>query len=628
MFVMRRCPGWLLAFVCFFYGLHLPAQEAFFKIKVPAVEPEERICFCLYTVHNATLKMTAQLYPLAGNEPRRVSLEIKGNDGWKKVVRADVNPDGWTALLRVEDWDMGRDIPYRVNHNDCAFYTGLIRKDPVEKEEIVVAAFTGNSIYPQHGGDIPRDDIVKNVKALKPDLLFFSGDQVYDHSRHYAYWLKFGRDFGEIIRNIPTVTIPDDHDVGQGNIWGSSGKKSTSPSGNDGGYYMPVAYVQEVERAQTSHLPDPFDPRPVKRGIGVYYTSLNVGGVDFAILEDRKFKTGWLEVLDEKLVGRDAIMGTMRPHSFVTDDYDPASLDVPEAKLLGERQLAFLDSWARNWDRSVMKCVLSQTCFCDSADRYYEPERRRYVDFDCNGWPQSGRNRALIAMRKCFAFHINGDTHLGSVFQHGVTAWNDAAFSFTVPSIANLYMRWWAPDRPGRNRLPGAPEYTGEHLDGFGNKVTCWAVANPSVKADPRNPDFKKQLTVRAAGFGVVRFNKKTRKITMACWPRHVDVSKPAAKQYPGWPLTIDQLDNYGRHAVAYLPTLHFTNVTDPIVWVQDASNFEYVYALRIRGNRFRPKVFKWGKYAISIKKAGSWKTLEGIEAIGKDVDATIEITF
>ncbi len=34
-----------------------------------------------------------------------------------------------------------------------------------------------------------------------------------------------------------------------------------------------------VQRVQTSHLPDPFDPTPVLQGIGVYYTDLQWGGV-------------------------------------------------------------------------------------------------------------------------------------------------------------------------------------------------------------------------------------------------------------------------------------------------------------------------------------------------------------
>ena len=114
-----------------------------------------------------------------------------------------------------------------VGLDGAAVYAGLIRRDPINKDEIVMVAFTGNSIYKPHGGDIARTDIVENVKKLDPDLLFFSGDQVYDHRHHLAYWLRFGRDFGEIIRNRPTITIPDDHDAGQANLWGASARNQT-----------------------------------------------------------------------------------------------------------------------------------------------------------------------------------------------------------------------------------------------------------------------------------------------------------------------------------------------------------------------------------------------------------------
>ena len=51
----------------------------------------------------------------------------------------------------------------------------------------------------------------------------------------------------------------------------------------DGGYRYPVKYVNQVQRQQTTSLPDPVDPEPVSRNIGVYFTRLNVGGVDFAL---------------------------------------------------------------------------------------------------------------------------------------------------------------------------------------------------------------------------------------------------------------------------------------------------------------------------------------------------------
>ncbi len=47
-----------------------------------------------------------------------------------------------------------------------------------------------------------------------------------------------------------------------------------------------------MERTETSHLPDPYDPRPLQQGIHRYHTDLVYGRVSFAVLEDRKFKTG------------------------------------------------------------------------------------------------------------------------------------------------------------------------------------------------------------------------------------------------------------------------------------------------------------------------------------------------
>ena len=76
-------------------------------------------------------------------------------------------------------------------------------------------------------------------------------------------------------------------------------------------------------------------------------------------------------------------------------------LDVPKAKLLGDRQLKFLREWGANWTGTDMKAVLSQTVFCGGA--HIHRDKRLKVDLDSNGWPQSGRNRALSEIRKCFA---------------------------------------------------------------------------------------------------------------------------------------------------------------------------------------------------------------------------------
>ncbi|NIO63436.1 MAG: hypothetical protein GTO35_12985 [Gammaproteobacteria bacterium] len=225
-------------------------------------------------------------------------------------------------------------------------------------------------------------------------------------------------------------------------------------------------------------------------------------------------------------------------------------------------------------------------------------------------------------MRKAFAIHICGDQHLGTLIHHGIDEWNDAVYSVCVPSIANLYLRWWIPLQPGKNREPGAPEYLGEFVDGLGNKINMLAVANPSPE---RNHD---PLTTRAAGFGVVKFNKKTREITIECWPRNVDITDLGAKQYPGWPRTIKQEDNYGRKAVAYLPTIQVRGMRNPVVQVIDESKEKIVYTLRINGTSYRPKVFKKGKYTVKIGELGTdkMKTLKGIRSLAPNKTKKIRV--
>ena len=68
-------------------------------------------------------------------------------------------------------------------------------------------------------------------------------------------------------------------------------------------------------------------------------------------------------------------------------DYDPDSVDVPEAVLLGERQLKFLDTWGQDWKGADMKVALSQTIFCGGAHIHGKVGGRLHADLDSNGWP-------------------------------------------------------------------------------------------------------------------------------------------------------------------------------------------------------------------------------------------------
>ena len=582
----------------------LPGQ----RLVHPKPAPKDKIGFILYTVSNKTLKLTAHLYELAKEESREIKLEAKIDGKWKPVATSTVRENeyknrakarAWNALFRVEKWDTTKDIPVRVVALDgVATYEGLIRKDPIGKEEIVVAAFTGNSN--QERGLKP--DIIKNVLAHKVDLLFFSGDQSYDHRNHYRAWMLFGRQFGELTRQCPTVCLPDDHDVGMGNIWGSNGKKSKTGAGDDGGFYMPVPYVNEVYFAQTAHMPDPYDPTPILRDISVCYGSFKVGGVDFAIIEDRKFKTGPKEVITKEIKTWPGRV------DFITDPtVDIKTVDFPNAKLLGDRQLKFLNAWSKNWTGAEMKCVLSQTVLANAAHAFFHDDRFVVADMDSNGWPQTGRNKALAEIRRGYAFMICGDQHLATVLHHGIDEFNDAGWSFCVPSIVNYYKRWWNPRSkpllPSGRKSP--LKNLGSYYDGFLNRVTMQAYANPGAAATIT----KSKHAETASGHGIVRFNKAKRTITMECWPRGSDVTQPDAKQYPGWPVTVTQADNYGRKAKAWLPKLTIAGKADPVVQIIDEATKKTVYTIRIKGNTVQPKVFKAGTYTILVGEGKSLRS-------------------
>lgn len=85
-------------------------------------------------------------------------------------------------------------------------------------------------------------------------------------------------------------------------------------------------------------------------------------------------------------------------------------------------------------------------------------------------------------MRKGFALHVAGDQHLGFAARYGVEAFGDAGYVLTAPAGGNLWPRRWFPPEPGVNPMPWSPRNTGHFLDGFCNRITVLAVANPTSR--------------------------------------------------------------------------------------------------------------------------------------------------
>jgi len=638
-----------------------------------------------HTLNRKVLKLTTQMMPVGKNDPLDILFHYKPKDqnDWKNEVSAKINPAGYVATFKVDQWNDLKDYDYRVIYHfkdnegiDQEYvYGGTIRKNPKDKDEIVVAAFTGNNntswqsnAYDKTSLFFPHEDLTAQVAKHQPDFLFYSGDQLYEGSPSppdrsggessmldYLYkWYLWCWAHRDLTRNTPSVSIPDDHDVFHGNLWGDGGSiPPEEPEGgiypshyrggfeshwiqDQGGYRMGTEFVNMVERTQTSHLPDPYDPTPIKNDIGVYYTSINYGGISFAVLEDRKFKSP-----PAKILYRDKIINGFSQ----IENYDATKADRPDAILLGERQLQFIKDWAADWEDTYMKVSLTQTIFAnvssypdsfktDAGTPRLPPLPQGVIpkdysiakDMDSNGWPQSGRNRALREFRKGFTFMIGGDQHLGSVVHHGIDNWEDAGISFCVPSVANVWPRRWFPPSPGLNHEPGKPEYTGRYFDGFGNRITVYAVSNPY-----KSGIYPEELHDRAPGYGIVKFNKKNRTITIECWPRHVDPSHPDAVQYPGWPLTFDISDFYNQSVLTWLPTIRVNNLEEPpVIQIIDEQSNEIVYTVRAKDLIFTPKVYKYGLYTLKIGEPGTLKIqkLTGVKSLSNPQTDTLEINF
>ncbi len=572
------------------------AKRAAARILDLNVPRDHTVAFALYTQQGGVLKLSAQLYPLLPTEPRVARLAVERNGRWQEIATADVHELGWSAHFRVAHWDDTQTVKYRVLHGQTASFEGTIRRDPVDKAEIVVANLSCNSRHTPG----PRAEIVEGLRRHDPDLLFFGGDQTYHHTEHTAGWLEFGLQFRDVMRDRPTVCIPDDHDVGHGNLWGEGGGRSTDRGGADGGYTYPAAYVNMVQRAQSWNLPDPVDPTPVAQGIEVYFTRLRVGGVDFAILEDRKFKTGPLGSIPQQ---------GPRPDHITDESYDPKTVDVPGLELLGERQMKFLRAWTQDWSGAEMKAILSQTAFCGAVHLHGKERGRLLADLDCNGWPQTGRNHALREIRRARATHLCGDQHLAVAVKHGIDEDRDGPYGFTSPALVNtVYPRWWHPkdERPGPNPVSDSPlPWTGDFKDGLGNRIFMMAYANPQDMADEK---------ARADGYSLARFHKQTGKVTFECWPRF-----PTGAQFPGWPITVNGDDNDGRKPVAWLPEIIVEGAGRPVIQVIDEASGEILYTVRARSARFQPPVYSHGPFTVKVgKDRPDGSTVKGVRAAAK----------
>lgn len=525
------------------------------KVGGPQVEahPDQTfgpILWTQYTLSRGTLKVAALFPPLGDSDDWTSRLQVRQSDGrWKTAAEAPIERLSRTAVFRIDDWDDRSDREYRVAYRwlgEDRYWGGVVRRDPRDERELKVGVFSCD-----HGEVFPQHRLVGNVAIQDPDIVFFAGDQIYEVYGGFGvargkpseeamldylrkYW-QFGWTWRSILKDRPSIISPDDHDVFQGNIWGQGGRPlPVSADGRgfeNGGFLMEADWVNAVQRTQAGHLPDAVDPEPCEGGIEVYFTELRYGGASFAIIEDRKFKTGPGSILtpEQRAQGAD----------------QPEMLDVEGAELLGTRQEAFLRELVADSADADFRFVCTQTIFCKATTHAGGNLDRRLIDLDCGGWPQSGRRVALSILQPVRdVIMLHGDQHIGSLLRHGIDDWEDGPLAFMVPGTSNGFPRAWWPEHAGENHQPGAPEWTGRYRDGLGNRMTVLGVANPepnsNTRGGKRGLDAEEVAHRKGSGHGLVVLDREARTATFEIWRHAFDARQPRPEdQFPGFPVKI-----------------------------------------------------------------------------------------
>ncbi|MDX1285672.1 MAG: hypothetical protein R3182_11695, partial [Draconibacterium sp.] len=168
---------------------------------------------------------------------------------------------------------------------------------------------------------------------------------------------------------------------------------------------------------------------------------------------------------------------------------------------------------------------------------------------------------------------------------------------------------------------------TGNYTDGFGNPSYIYAVGNPADNVSGTDRYIKADQS--ASGYGLGSFDTKKREITANSYRFLADLSLEShVNQFPGWPKTIQQIENLGQTASTFLPTIEITGTENPVVKIYDEESDNLVLSLRIKGKTFSPKVYKKGNYKIVVgnSETNNWEIFSNVETVDNPDDKKISI--
>jgi alkaline phosphatase D len=525
----------------------------------------------LYALSGDRLKIGVQLIPLGVHgspvpDNLKVDIQKKGTLRWKTIASETLSTDDYHQLFVFDGWDGSRPAKMRVVFKDLDgtvhTYPFTVQAEPKPGASVSCAAYTGmgaNGLYaqtpnPEPGSGempigkwtssnvwFPFEQVVERSARSEADILFFTGDQIYENRpskadpsmnpvEDYLYkFLMWHWAFQDITSTHPSILQTDDHDVYHGDLFGED-KLGNTQSDQHGGYHKSREFVNMVHKTMTSHLPDTLEPAPSKRtGLTNYYTTFDYGDVSFFVLEDRKFKKG----------------------------AKSSDADYPET-YLGYIQLDHLRKWCETPMPGKRKCLVAQTIY---AAMSLSAEGTFPYDWDVNAMYVDERNEIVKMLADANAVILCGDQHLCTFSRLGYTdpankgkaikpeEYSNGPYQFSVPPVGNVFWRWFYPADGVRelDHTESDLSYVGGFRDFFGNPFTMLAVANPEreelqkqgirirylVTADEAADNAHLKRTCKGDGFGILRFDMENLKMVAEAWPLDGD------EQFLGFPQVV-----------------------------------------------------------------------------------------
>ena len=209
------------------------------------------------------------------------------------------------------------------------------------------------------------------------------------------------------------------------------------------------------------------------------------------------------------------------------------------------------------------------------------------ADLDSNAWPQKGRNKALVEMRRCQATHLCGDQHLSVVVKHGIERlWRRTVrlHQFLPSSIRSTDVGGIRKKRKaGANPVAGSPlPWTGDYLDGLGNRIFDDGLCQPGrhQRRETARRWFRSCPLQQKGSHSPPSRRGRVLPVLMTATKRSFLVGQSQSTQ----------ADNDGRKPVGYLSEITVKGIDQPVFQVRKlvaGQPDEVVYTFRSRANVF-----------------------------------------